>query len=106
MKSVNNKLLLEPYVSDGAIKTSVNKGFATVKQKSSLIPLKALAEGYIYHKNGDVLQEVKVGDLVYFKEEDLHTQSWAKTTFSTEGSSDKFIIADSSLVVMVKDGSQ
>lgn len=106
MKSINNKLLLEPYVSDGAIKASVNKGFATVKQKSTLVPLRVIATGYLYHRNGDVLQQVNPGDLVFFKEEDLHTQSWAKTTFDAEGIKEKFIIADSSLAIMVKDGSQ
>lgn len=106
MRSINSKLLLEPYESDGSIQTTISNGFATVKQKSTLVPLKAVADGYLYHRDGSVLKNVSKGDLVYFKEEDLHSQSWAKTLFTAQGSGVQFIIAESSLVIMVQDGSK
>lgn len=102
MKAINSKLLLEPYVSDGAIKANVNKGFATVKQKSTLVPLKAIVAGTLYHRDGSVMQEIEPGDSVFFKEEDLHNHPWAKTVFTAESLDTKFIIAEASLAVMVK----
>ena len=102
MIATNCKLLLEPYKSDGAIKQTVKSGFATTKQKSSLVGLKLMANGSLYHRNGDVQANMEKGDVVYFKEEDLHTQAWAKTIFNSEEIEGPFIIAEASLAVMVK----
>lgn len=104
MKSANSKLLLEPYKSDGAIKTQINKGFATTKQKSTLVGLRAIVEGTIYNRDGSVMTTVSPGDFVFFKEEDLHTQSWSKTVFNCEAVEEPFIIAESTAAIMVKNG--
>jgi len=105
MISANSKLLLEPYKGDGAVKATVNKGFATTKQKSTLVGLKAVIKGAVYSRTGDVIAVLNIGDLAFFKEEDLHTQAWAKTIFNCEAVEVPFIIAESSSVVMVKHAS-
>lgn len=102
MTTTNGKILVEPYVSDGAIQSSIKGGFATVKQKSTLVGLKAVTNGTIYYRNSDAAEYVERGDVVYFKEEDLHNGPWAKTVFDCEDIKDKFIVAESSMVVMVK----
>lgn len=93
MISVNNKLILEPYKGKGKIEAQVNSGFASIKQKSTLIGLKLLADGRV--AIGKDMLELKKGQTVYFSEEILHSQEWAKKTFNLEGSEDKFILAES-----------
>lgn len=100
MKSINGKLLLEPYVSDGSIKADVRKGVAFVKQKSSLVGLKAVFSSTWTDRNGQV-QSIEPGTVVFFKEEDLHSQGWSKTLFNIDGMEKKFIIADANSAVMV-----
>lgn len=101
--SVNGKVLLEPYVSSGGVKsTGESTGFARVKQKSSLIGLKALASSVIRDRAGVEDISVDPGDMVYFKEEDLHSHAWAKTLFDSDALDKKFIVAEAAFVVMVR----
>lgn len=100
MISVNNKLILEPYKGDGKIKASVNSGFAQIKQKSTLIGLKVLADASINAANSSF--EITKGSTVYIEEEVLHTQDWSKRTYETEDIDGKFIMVDYHYIRIVK----
>lgn len=100
MKSVNNKLILEPYKSKGKIESKVSSGFATIAQKSTLVGLKLLADGKVMI--GKDMVDVQRGQIAYFPEEVLHAHDWSKKTFHLEGSEENFIIADSVYVVAIK----
>lgn len=100
MISVNNKLMLEPYKSKGKIEARVNSGFATIKQKDTLIGLKLLADGKL--AIGKDMVDVKKGQVVFFPEEILHSHDWSKKTFNLEGSDEKFIIAEAIHAVAVQ----
>lgn len=100
MISVNNKLILEPYKGKAKIETQVTSGFASIKQKSTLVGLKLLADGKV--SIGKETMDVKKGQVVFFPEEILHASDWSKKSFNLEGSEEKFIIADSNHVVAVQ----
>lgn len=100
---INGKIALEPYVSSGGIKsTGESAGFARVKQKSSLVGLKALSHAKVRDRNGNEETVIHPGDLVYFKEEDLHSSPWAKNLFDCDIIDSKFIVAELAFAVMVK----
>lgn len=100
MITVNNKLILEPYKSKGKIEAQVSSGFASIKQKSTLVGLKLLADGKVMI--GKDAMDVKKGQTVFFPEEILHAHDWSKKTFNLEGSEEKFIVAESIYVVAVQ----
>lgn len=100
MITVNNKLILEPYKGKGKIEAQVNSGFASIKQKSTLIGLKLLADGKV--SIGKDMVDVKKGQTIFFPEEILHAHDWSKKTFNLEGSEEKFIIAEAVYAVAVK----
>lgn len=101
MITVNNKLILEPYKGKGKVEAQINSGFASIKQKSTLIGLKLLSDGNVA-MGREMFIEVKKGQIAYFPEEILHAHDWAKKTFNLEGSEEKFIIAEAAYVVAVK----
>jgi hypothetical protein len=47
--SLNNRLILEAYKTDGTIKANVQNGFATIAQKVQLKGLRVLVEARIAH---------------------------------------------------------
>ena len=100
MISVNNKLMLTPYTGVNKIEASVKSGFATIKQKSTLVGLTLLADGMV--SNGKEMKLVAKGQIVYFTEEILHASDWSKKTFNIDGSAELFILAEASYVVAVK----
>ena len=100
MIAANNKLILEPYKGSGKIESKVSSGFATIKQKSTLIGLKLLADGKV--AIGKDMIDVKKGQTVFFSEEILHAHDWSKKTFNLEGSEEKFIIAEAAHVVAIQ----
>ena len=93
MKSINNKLLLESYKGSGKIEQEVHNGFATVKQKSTLIGLVLVANANVDNIN------IPKGSLVFFEESVLFKASWAKTKFTASHVEGEFIVADSALAV-------
>jgi hypothetical protein len=99
MISVNNKLVLEAYKGKGKIETKITSGFATVKQKDTLVGLKLMADGKV--TIGKDMMDVKKGQTVFFSEEILHASDWSKKTYSIEGSEDKFIIAEALYAIAV-----
>jgi hypothetical protein len=88
----NHNILVEPYLTDGAIRANVKSGFSTIAQKSNLVGLKVIVGG----------SGAQSGWIAYFKEEDLHTQPWSKTVFSCKDVGEPFMIADSRKIVMIK----
>ena len=78
----------------------ISSGFASIKQKSTLIGLKLLADGKVVI--GKDMIDVKKGQTVFFSEEILHSHDWAKKTFNFEGSEDKFIIAEAVHAVAIE----
>lgn len=101
MKTYNNRLMLEPYVGSNKIEAvGVKTGFATVKQKSSLIGLKVMADGLI--SIGNHTQEIKAGQVVFYEEEVLYTNGWPKKTYTCTGLKDKFVLAPVNQIVMIK----
>jgi hypothetical protein len=100
MISVNSKLILEPYKGKGKAEAQVTSGFASIKQKSTLVGLKLLADGKV--AIGKDMVDVKKGQTVFFSEEVLHASDWSKKTFNIEGSEEKFIIAEALHVVAVQ----
>lgn len=93
MITVNGKLMLEPYKGSGKIEASnKNAGYSTIKQKDTIVGLKALADGRV--NLGKDTVDVKKGQTVYFPEEILHAFDWSKKTFRLEGTEDRFILAE------------
>ena len=99
MISVNGKLVVEPYKAPNKIEAKITSGYATIKQKNTLVGLKLMADGKV--AIGKDMIEVKKGQVVYFPEEILHASDWAKKKFNLDGSEEQFILAESSYVVAV-----
>lgn len=98
--SVNNKLMLEPYTGKNKIEGHVVTGFATIKQKTTLVGLKLIADGKV--SVGKDMIDVKKGQMVYFTEEILHASEWSKKVYSFEDIEIKFILGESIHAVAVK----
>ncbi len=95
-----NKLLVEPYTGNGKPEAEVKSGFATVKQRSSLVGLKLLADAVVTH--GSVTTTYAKGSVAYFKETDLATIHWTKTRMTCDAIEGEFVIAEYSNVVAIK----
>ena len=100
MISVNNKLVLEPYTGSKKIEATVKSGFATIKQKSTLVGLVLKADGKV--AIGKEQMDVKKGQKVYFLEETLHANDWSTKIYNLDGSDDKFILGESHQAVAVE----
>jgi len=98
--TLNNKLMLEPYQGSGKIEAKINSGFATVKQKSTLIGLKNLLTTEL-SMNG-TQRTVEKGQMVYFQEEILHANDWSKRTYDCDAIDGRFIIAEGAYAVFIK----
>lgn len=102
MNSINNRLILEPYKGSNKVEAKINSGFATVKQKSTLIGLKLLVGASVITMNGKE-QNYQPGSIAYFEEETLHASAWAKKTYECDSINEKFIIAEFDQVVLIKE---
>jgi hypothetical protein len=100
MISINSKLILEPYKGKGKAEAEVKSGFASIKQKSTLVGLKLLADGRV--TIGKDMVDVKKGQVVFFPEEVLHIHDWSKKTYNLEGGEERFIIAEAVHAVAVE----
>lgn len=97
MKSVNGRILCEPYTGSKALQSQVSSGFATVKQKSGLIGLKVIADAKL--SDGT---EVKAGQTAYFSEEMLSITQWPFHHMNCKDIPTPFVIAPCEQVVCVK----
>lgn len=98
-KSINNRLIVEPYKKEG-LKATVTNGFAMVTQKVSLKGLLVLMDAEINLPNGGYMR-VRPGDTVYIKEELLHTQQWAQKIYQSDAIQGDFMIIESTYVDFV-----
>lgn len=96
MKTLNNKLAVEPYTGHG-LNAEVKGGFAFAKQANSVVALTLKADG----KVGDI--EVKAGQQVFFEERTLNEEAWAKKTLLLKIGNEEMVImlADATKVVGV-----
>lgn len=99
--SLNNKLVLEPYLEGRTLtanKDAAIRGFATPVQKVAIIGLKLLLDARL--SDG---RTVKAGSLAYIKQHNLHTQEWAKNQHESDVIPSKFIIVDLTHVEFLKE---
>jgi hypothetical protein len=97
--SLNNRLILEAYKTDGTIKANVQNGFATIAQKVQLKGLRVLVEARIAH--GDTYYVIPRNSVAYIREEYLHSQPWAKKIFECDTLDQKFIVVEMAHVEFV-----
>lgn len=100
MISVNNKLVLEPYKGSKKIEGVVKSGFATIKQKSTLVGLTLLADGKV--AIGKEQMDVKKGMKVYYLEEVLHAADWSTKVYNLDNSTESFILGEAHQAVAVE----
>lgn len=89
MTSVNNKIILRPYVNTEGLKKEIRNGFAMVQQKSTIKGLKVLMDS-----RTEKCGLVEKGMIAYLSEELLCTQPWAKKVMSSDAVDGPFIIVD------------
>jgi hypothetical protein len=92
--SLNNRIVVEAYKTDKSLRANVSNGFATIAQKNGVKGLKALMDATITTSGGNVYQ-VRRGDMVYIREELLHTQAWALKAMECDTLNEPFLIVDS-----------
>lgn len=102
MKSVNNKIIVELYKESRGVTPTINKGFASIKQKQNLVGLKVLCDATIVY--GQIETVIKKGDVVYFTEETLYNSPWAKNALTSDAFKGTFAVAEGSQVILVKEG--
>ena len=90
--SLNNRFIVEPYLTDRALKAKETNGFAMIQQKVSLKGLKTLVDAWIV--NGSDKMIIPKGSIAYVREELLHTQPWAQKILESDAIEGKFIIVD------------
>jgi len=100
MKTLNNKLIIEPYEGIRKVEAKVTSGFATIKQRTNLIGLKVLLDGTI--TQGQNVIEVKEGQIVYYQENTLYSQAWAKEVYTCDDIKKPFILAEAAYVILIK----
>lgn len=88
-KTFNDKLIVEAYKTNGSLRPDIRGGIARPEQKTAVVGLKLLVQADL--KDGVSLLP---GTTVFFKEEDLHTQAWAKKLYNTEGIEGQFMIVN------------
>ncbi len=93
--SVNNKLILEPYVKE-ALKAEFRGGIAVPGQRDGLKGLKVLISARL--SDG---QFIPKGSTVYIKEETLFNHTWASKVSTCDTVSGKFISVDYSFVEFI-----
>lgn len=93
--SLNSRLVLEVYKTDGSVRMSVTNGWAKTEQKSRLVGLKVLMSCYLQNNY------IQAGSTAYIREEILHTAPWAKNPLSCDTLSQPFMVVDSSLVEFI-----
>lgn len=110
--SLNNRFVVEAYLSDRQIKSTNHGGFAMIQQKVTLKGLRLLIDAkvdglgshtiktaFVHSVPASESEEVAPrivpkGSIAYIREEYLHTQPWAKQLLECEGIEGKFMIVD------------
>ena len=92
--SLNNRLILEPYVKEG-LKAKVSGGIAIPGQRDGIKGLKVLLDAYL--SDG---RKIPAGSTAYIREEVLHTHLWASKPLNWAGPGNitSFLIVESSYI--------
>jgi hypothetical protein len=93
----NNRLVLEPYTSDRALKTRNRNGFAMIEQKIAVEGLKVLIDSVL--NDGTLIPK---GSTAYLKEEFLHSDPRVQKVLESEAVEGPFIIVDLNFVEFIK----
>jgi hypothetical protein len=96
MFSVNNRLIVEPYIK-GALESKVQNGIATPGQKDGVKGLKVLVNFQLPNS-----QWLKAGSTVYIREEVLN-QPWASKLLTSPAIEGRFMIVELTYVEFMDD---
>jgi hypothetical protein len=91
--SVNNRLIVEAYLTDRSLKAKESNGFAMIQQKVAVKGLRLLMDAMITQTSG-VIMVLEKGARVFIREELLHTQPWAQKILESDEVDGKFMIVD------------
>jgi hypothetical protein len=95
-KTLNLKIMTEPYKGERKIESSVKSGFASVKQKSTIIALKVLSDAYI-----DEGRTIKAGSKVHINEEVLYAKFTTQRPYESAAVEGPFVFVDFNDVMFV-----
>jgi len=100
--TVNRKIMVKPYISDRKIKSKVSNGFASIIQKSNIIPLEVMADSDLGPNTLSEHTYLKKGSMVYVLEEFLHAHQKVLTKFTIKDKGEEFMLIDYSNVIMIE----
>ena len=101
--SINNNLVLKPYTKTRELETTqAATGFAMTKNKVGMESLELLVDA-IVNLGYDSQRHLAAGSKIFFKEETLYVQPWARKVFESEQFPEGFIIADLKDVVFIEE---
>jgi hypothetical protein len=81
--ALNGNLILKPYTKTRELETTqAATGFAMTKQKVGIESLELLFDSLV--QIGNNTKWIGKGTKVYFKEETLYSQAWARKVFESE----------------------
>lgn len=98
MISINNVIIVEPYLGKRKIEATVNKGLATVKQRGTVVGLKVLVDARISDT-----QIIKKDSVVFLNEKYLYENQNVLTPMECDSIEGSFIILSVGYIVMVKE---
>lgn len=96
--SVNGKIVCKPYGGTRKIEAQVKSGFASVKQKNTLVGLEVLVDAYI---NEDIT--IDAGSKVYISEELLFNYMSVNKPLESDAVKESFVLIDFGHIVLIKD---
>lgn len=96
-KTINGRIMAEPYKGQRKIESQVKSGFASVKQKSTVVALKVLADAHI----GD--QIVTTGSFVHVLEEVLFHKLTTQKPFESKDVEGEFVFIDFNDVLFISE---
>ena len=98
--SINNQLLIEPYV-DAGLKSEISGGLARPVQRNRLVGLRVLADARVTTPGSQYPLDVPAGSLAYISEEKLVSAQtvWARAKMKSSLLEGEFIVVDAAHVV-------
>lgn len=97
--SINNRVLVEPYKKT-ELKAEIRSGMAMVSQKVTLKGLKLMADANLNIQG--CYEHLTAGDVVYFKEDQLHMHPSVKDVLTADCIAGPFIVLDAGLIQLVQ----
>lgn len=97
--SMNNRLVLEVYKTDKALKAMVQNGIARPEQKTAVKGLRVLMNAMISNATGNYV--IPKNSVAYIREQTLHTNNLFTTALQSDALEEPFIIVDLSYVEFI-----